>query len=176
MASGTTLPVLAMSMMSSGSFRATGCGDRIMSRHRCNIYSITLWKRQKKQANLLRLVWISVCGLGRNAPMLRHFFSRIIGLDLPEMGKRLEAEYPQVHGLYARVHTAPEAVKSEEFCALYDSVVLQHVTNRAYVNELLEIFAEKRAFRTFVSVYNNNSSSIDTDNPHPAYHRHSARY
>jgi SAM-dependent methyltransferase len=105
------------------------------------------------------------CGLGRNAPMLRHFFPSLIGYDLPEMAARLQSEYSDVFALYANVHTSLDALKSADLCVVYDSVVLQHIINRTYVDEVLTALLTKKSLKTFVSVYNNNSS-INTENPH----------
>ncbi len=95
------------------------------------------------------------CGLGRNAPMLGHLFPRVIGLDIEEMMNRMKSELPGICNIYSALYTSVDAlVTAEDFCALYDSVVFQHLVDRQYLSELLDKLLSRPSFRTFVSLHN----------------------
>jgi len=96
------------------------------------------------------------CGLARNAPMLRKFFPRVVGVDLPEMIERLKQARPDVIGnLYDQLYVSvPEATSRETFSVVYDSVVLQHIINRSVVSEIIDALAAVKSLRTFVSLSN----------------------
>jgi hypothetical protein len=96
------------------------------------------------------------CGLGRNSSTLRNHFPRLIGYDLPEMIDKLKNIYHNdsqndYASLYSSIH---DMVSIDNYCALYDSVVLQHLIDRAYVNDLIEKLSVKPSFRTFISLTN----------------------
>ena len=96
------------------------------------------------------------CGLGRNGSLLRRFFSTVVGADLPEMIQRFKTEEKFLSRQnYARLYGSIEqAVSSETFCALYDSVVFQHITDRQYVEHILSLICSASFLQTFVSVHN----------------------
>ena len=95
------------------------------------------------------------CGLGRNGPMLRGIFPRVIGIDLPEMAQTLQSALPDlVASTYDAIHSSAESlVETDDFCALYDSVVLQHITDPAYLAGLIETLNRKPALRTLISIH-----------------------
>jgi SAM-dependent methyltransferase len=96
------------------------------------------------------------CGLGRNAPILSRFFPRVVGVDLPEMAARIENEF-FVQKAYSAIYSAvSDLTSSEDFCALYDSVVFQHLENRDYIHGLIAALSAGLSFRTIISVYNAN--------------------
>jgi trans-aconitate methyltransferase len=99
------------------------------------------------------------CGLGRNGPLLRRYFPDVIGIDLPEMIDRFQAEYPGVSAqTYRRLYSsAEELVKQENISVLYDSVVFQHIVDNDYLVNLFNLLFSVESFRTFVSVTNATS-------------------
>ena len=96
------------------------------------------------------------CGLGRNAPMLRQFFPRVVGVDLPEMVDRLKKEHPHTfRELYEQVYTSPQEASSREaFSVVYDSVVLQHVVDIPTVIDIVNSLSAVSSMRTFISLCN----------------------
>jgi len=96
------------------------------------------------------------CGLGRNAPMLRNFFPRVVGFDLPEMLERLRSETPSLYWrLYDQTYDSIEtAFKSDAYCLLYDSVVFQHIIDRDYLSTMFDAISANSSLRTIVSIYN----------------------
>lgn len=101
------------------------------------------------------------CGLGRNGPMLRGIFPRVIAYDLPEMTHTLQTQLPDlVAATYGAVHASAETlVQTETFCALYDSVVLQHIVDPAYIAGLIDTLNRNPALRTIVSLYHGSLAS-----------------
>ena len=95
------------------------------------------------------------CGLGRNGPMLRRFFPRVVGIDLPEMVERvksscgllMERTYDDIYSSISRL------VEAEDFCTVYDSVVFQHIVDHEYLSEMVELLSSKSCFRTLVSIH-----------------------
>lgn len=95
------------------------------------------------------------CGLGRNGPMLKRYFPRLVGVDLPEMiarakhvgGSTTEQTYDQ---LYSSID---DLIAGEEFCVLYDCVALQHIVDYDYLSDLIGRLSAKVCFRTVVSVH-----------------------
>lgn len=80
------------------------------------------------------------CGLGRNAPLLRRFFPRVLAIDLPPMIARLRQDgadfWPQY---YTALYDDMGALLAQEqpHC-LFESVVFQHITDADYVAALAE--------------------------------------
>lgn len=74
------------------------------------------------------------CGLGRNLPLLRELFPRVVGFDLPEMIQRLRAEgvSGQAGHYDATYDDLDELLARERVQVLYDSVVLQHIVDVPY--------------------------------------------
>jgi SAM-dependent methyltransferase len=97
------------------------------------------------------------CGLGRNAPMLRKFFPRVVGFDLPEMLERFRTETPNLYWrLYDQAYDSlATAIKSDKYCLLYDSVVFQHIIDVDYLSTMFDTISENNSLRTIVSIYNN---------------------
>lgn len=93
------------------------------------------------------------CGLGRNAPMLRRYFSRVIAVDLPEMIDRLKTEGGD--RLYDAVFkSAKDAVTDEVPSVVYDSVVLQHHIDRDFVASIVDDLNGVPTLKTLVSIHN----------------------
>jgi trans-aconitate methyltransferase len=101
------------------------------------------------------------CGLGRNGPLLRRFFPVVIGLDLPEMISRLNSELPALSGsIYDRLYDSVSMLTENETpCLLYDSVVFQHIVDKEYVSNLIDLISSKSSLRIFVSIYNSGVNS-----------------
>ena len=97
------------------------------------------------------------CGLGRNGPMLRRFFPRVVGVDLPDMIERVKAASPVfVEKTYSHLYSSvSDLIASENVCALYDSVVFQHIVDAEYVAGLVAELVKKPSLRTIVSVHYN---------------------
>lgn len=102
------------------------------------------------------------CGLGRNGPLLRRFFSTVVGVDLPEMIQRFKAESPLLAAqTYARLYDSlSDLADKEQFCTLYDSVVFQHLVDREHVFGLIDLISSQKSFRTFVSIHNSAIESL----------------
>ena len=102
------------------------------------------------------------CGLGRNGPLLGKFFQDVIGFDLPEMISRLIVEYPAFAAQTYRQNysVVEEMVKKEKFCLLYDSVVLQHIVDRNYLSNLIDLICSVDSFRTLISIYNASTRPV----------------
>lgn len=93
------------------------------------------------------------CGLGRNAPLLRQFFPRVIAVDIPEMVERLKS----LHGdklpeLYDGVYSSfAQAAQANPVHVLYESIVLQHIVDTAYLTKLARSFLDCQTLDTVVS-------------------------
>ena len=100
-------------------------------------------------------------GLGRNGPLLKKFFPRLIGFDLPSMVSTYRtSQKPGDEPLYDGLYSATaDVVEKEDFCLVYDSVVFQHLVDPDTVQTLLEPFNRAYAFRTFVTVSNLGSDN-----------------
>jgi hypothetical protein len=96
------------------------------------------------------------CGLGRNAPMLRSFFDKVIGFDRPDMVARIRIAYPELTKNYydSLYDSIEELATVEECCVLYDSVVFQHLVDEDYTIDLLTLLSKISSLRTFVSIHN----------------------
>jgi SAM-dependent methyltransferase len=94
------------------------------------------------------------CGLGRNAPMLRRYFPRVVGVDIPEMVRRInDQEMSGVASLYDVIYDDLDAVvRKEKVHILYDSVVWQHIISVPYITELLSKLLLIPSLRTVVSL------------------------
>lgn len=82
------------------------------------------------------------CGLGRNGPVLNQYFSRVVGVDLPEMLDRTK-EIPEFEKHYAATYSSiQEALQAESILdqdiVVYESVVWQHWTNETNIHEVWE--------------------------------------
>jgi SAM-dependent methyltransferase len=93
------------------------------------------------------------CGLGRNSPLLKRHFPDLIGVDLPEMIARLQTEpsFRRYRKVFPSLATAAE---SENFCLIYESVVLQHIIDGDFIAKMLAPLASLKPLRTFVSLTN----------------------
>ena len=96
------------------------------------------------------------CGLGRNGPMLKSFFSDIIGFDRPEMINRLNSLDHALEEIpYRQTYTSfSDLVQEEKLGILYDSVVFQHIIDKNYLLDIFNLLNSMESFRTFVSIYN----------------------
>lgn len=97
------------------------------------------------------------CGLGRNASVLRSFFSCVIALDLPEMIVRLKAEH--LDNLYDSVYDNLDGIKNETVNVVYDSVVWQHIVSVPYVTELVNRLVEIPSLNAVVSLTKQSRTS-----------------
>lgn len=95
------------------------------------------------------------CGLGRNGQMLSRYFPRVVGVDLPQMIERVKTEFPSLLGNpYSQLYgSVTDLVASESICALYDSVVFQHIVDSDYISKIIDVLSTQNSFRTIVSVY-----------------------
>jgi hypothetical protein len=102
------------------------------------------------------------CGLGRNGPLLRQHFPRVVGYDLPQMMERMRAEDPDLAAsVYDDLYTSPDAlVANEPFCALYDSVALQHIVDFDFHKSFLTTLEANPRFRTIITLYFKTSSGV----------------
>ena len=92
------------------------------------------------------------CGLGRNAPLLKSFFPRVIGVDLPEMITRFRAA-SSTDMVYDAVYESIDVLMGrEDPNVIYDSVVFQHIVSVPYMNELVSKLLRSSSFRTLVSL------------------------
>jgi trans-aconitate methyltransferase len=96
------------------------------------------------------------CGLGRNAPLLKSFFDKVIGIDRSDMIKRLQLTYPDLTNTCydALYDSIDELVANDEICVLYDSVVFQHLMEETYILRLLDTLGKFSSLRTFISLHN----------------------
>jgi SAM-dependent methyltransferase len=95
------------------------------------------------------------CGLGRNLPLLRRLFPRVVALDIPDMISRLRGEQA---GADARVHydeiydDIDALLSAEQVHIVYDSVVFQHIVDRVYVTGLVDRLMTSPSFSAVVSL------------------------
>lgn len=102
------------------------------------------------------------CGLGRNGPLLKHFFPRVVGLDLPEMLQRLRSEQGgRGAQAYSRLVSDIDAVG--DVCLIYDSVVLQHIIDESYLKPLVDSISRIQSLITIVSIYNTGVAARHID-------------
>ncbi len=80
------------------------------------------------------------CGLGRNAALLKRFFPRVIGYDMPEMIRRLREEHPRdLDKVYDAVYDDLTVLAAKEKVhALFDSVVFQHILDINYAKQMTD--------------------------------------
>ena len=78
------------------------------------------------------------CGLGRNGPLLRRFFPRVVGYDLPEMMARFRSPLLEGARFYDALYDDLDALAgAEAVTVLYDSVVFQHILDVPAVRDIL---------------------------------------
>ena len=96
------------------------------------------------------------CGLGRNGPLLSRFFPDVIGVDLPEMVRRFTTEYAVFAAhTYRNIYNSIDSlIQNQNFCLLYDSVVLQHIIDKEYLVDIMDRLCSVSSFRTLVSIHN----------------------
>jgi hypothetical protein len=105
------------------------------------------------------------CGLGRNLPLLRQIFPRVVGIDIPEMIERLRGEPPSDPTLrYDAIYDDLDALLgSEHVHVLYDSVVLQHIVDAAYSSDLADRLALAPTLLAVVSLSNQSLPVVTLD-------------
>lgn len=96
------------------------------------------------------------CGLGRNAPLLRQFFPRVLAIDLPPMMLRLRQDgadfWPQY---YAALYDDFAALlRQEQPHFLFESVVFQHITDEDYATGLARQIHETPSLTTLLCLEN----------------------
>lgn len=96
------------------------------------------------------------CGLGRNGPLLKSCFPRVIGYDLPEMIARVREHYgDSLHHLYHDlVSDLATLSDNKDVVALYDSVCLQHIVDPIYVANIVGQISRLPSLKLIVTVYN----------------------
>jgi hypothetical protein len=94
------------------------------------------------------------CGLGRNSPLLRRLFHRVVGFDRPEMISLLRSEQSSdMISRYDAVYDDLETLLSrEQICILYDSVAMQRITTVAEVAEFADRLATLPTLVAIVSL------------------------
>jgi SAM-dependent methyltransferase len=94
------------------------------------------------------------CGLGRNLPLLRSVFHRVIALDIPEMTGRLRDEQAAAAGFrYDAIYDDIDALlRAERVHFVYDSVVFQHIVDPIYVSSIVDRLVAARSFVAIVSL------------------------
>lgn len=96
------------------------------------------------------------CGLGRNVPLLRRYFDRVIGIDLPEMIVRLQQE-PDASALYDALYSDIAALPANEQPQfLYESVVFQHIVDRAYAQQIVQAIMRFGSLRALICLENHD--------------------
>lgn len=95
-------------------------------------------------------------GLGRNGPMLADNFPRVVGYDLPEMVELFQAQNAGLEATpYDAIYTSIDQMNAAEKPAiLYDSVVLQHILDEAYLTDIIDRLNANPGLRTIVSMFN----------------------
>ena len=96
------------------------------------------------------------CGLGRNAPILRPLFPRLIGFDLPGMVARLKApEFAPAARLYDALYDDLGILaRSEPVHVVYDSVVFQHILHEPTVAAIMAELLRMPGLTAFVTLKN----------------------
>lgn len=99
------------------------------------------------------------CGLGRNGGLLKSYFPRVVGYDIPEMvaslKKQGETPYSAVYDDIGRL------TASEKVSLVYDSVVFQHIVDPVYIKNIVDRLVSVGSIRNFVTI--KNSGIVDTD-------------
>lgn len=80
------------------------------------------------------------CGLGRNAALLKQFFPRVVGYDMPEMIQRLREAHPHdLDKVYDAVYDDLSVLAAKENVhAVFDSVVFQHILDMDYAKQMTD--------------------------------------
>ncbi len=96
------------------------------------------------------------CGLGRNAPLLRRFFPRLVGFDIPEMIARLRTPaLASAARAYDALYDDLDAVAGRETVpVVYDSVVFQHILDRPTVADILAKLRRIPGWQILITVKN----------------------
>lgn len=96
------------------------------------------------------------CGLGRNGRMLKRFFSRVVGYDIPEMIEK-HREHHGDDSVYDELYSDISTLTANEKPNLvYDSVVFQHIIDLPYVRTIVEPLLATPSLSAFVSVKNHH--------------------
>lgn len=93
------------------------------------------------------------CGLGRNAPLLREKFARVVGLDLPDMIKKLR-DLPEAAIYDTLYDDLAGLVQSEDVDVCFDSVVFQHIVDENYCKMIIKYLTSMPRLRYVVSLCN----------------------
>jgi hypothetical protein len=96
------------------------------------------------------------CDGGRNLPLLRSIFHRVVGFDRPEAARRLRDEKsidPDVRydAIYDQLNVL---LNKERVSFIYDSVKFQEIVDSTKVNELANVLASSSTLMAIVSMSN----------------------
>lgn len=92
------------------------------------------------------------CGLGRNGGLLKSYFQRVVGYDIPEMVASLKTQGETPYSaVYDDIGTLTGA---EKISLVYDSVVFQHIVDIVYIKNIVDRLVNTNSVRNFVTIKN----------------------
>ena len=100
------------------------------------------------------------CGLGRNAPLLKKYFNKVYGYDIPSMIDKLkDSEDKTLLNMYDSLEDNIDNLLKNNMEFLFESVVFQHIVSEDYCSKITEKIAKSKINTLFI-LYNSGLESL----------------
>lgn len=104
------------------------------------------------------------CGLGRNVPLLKKYFKKVYGYDLPSMIDKLkDSEDKTLLNMYDSLEDNIDNLLKNNIEFLFESVVFQHIVSEDYCSKITEKIAKSKIKTLFVLYNSGNPRPIAID-------------